>query len=297
MVHWTGQTNRWQTNDRGHSRSWEVRGGAILLLPWGLLILRWQLWTRYYHNMLCRMGKIQRAPTVLTSRSFPITSRGRAYNSCARVAMFHASESEGCFTDVSRGLQKNLAKIYNAGNHIYGENFMLKLWTCAQSHVKFQLEILIRSTIFAIHTFRENMLEISLNVSETHPWAPTLSDLHRLQCYNRAMIRWMCGVTTKDQVSSQDLFERMQFDDLAKVLLTRRLRWHGHIEHSDGLAEEVQKLNPIGGRGRHRPKKIWTEVIDVDRIALGLRPTYPTGKLGVINLEVLSDWTHPYTRY
>ena len=111
------------------------------------------------------------------------------------------------------------------------------------------------------------MLEISLNVSETHPWAPTLSDLHRLQCYNRAMIRWMCGVTTKDQVSSQDLFERMQFDDLAKVLLTRRLRWHGHIEHSDGLAEEVQKLNPIGGRGRHRPKKIWTEVIDVDRIA------------------------------
>ena len=47
---------------------------------------------------------------------------------------------------------------------------------------------------------------------------PTFSDLHRLQRSDRAMIHWMCGVTTKDQVSLQDLLERMQLDDLAKVL-------------------------------------------------------------------------------
>ena len=28
-----------------------------------------------------------------------------------------------CFTNVSRALQNNTAKIYNARNHIYGENF------------------------------------------------------------------------------------------------------------------------------------------------------------------------------
>ena len=39
----------------------------------------------------------------------------------------------GCFTKVSRALQKYLAKIHNARNHIYGENFKLKLCTCAQS--------------------------------------------------------------------------------------------------------------------------------------------------------------------
>ena len=81
----------------------------------------------------------------------------------------------GCFTNASRALQRNLAKICNARNHIYSENFKLKICTCAQSkalgtHTKFQLEILIRSAISAIHKFRENMLESSLNVSETTPW-------------------------------------------------------------------------------------------------------------------------------
>ena len=80
----------------------------------------------------------------------------------------------GCFTKVSRALQNNLAKIHNARNHHYGENFKLKLCTCAQSialgsRTKFQLEILIKSTISVIHKFRENILESSRNLSETTP--------------------------------------------------------------------------------------------------------------------------------
>ena len=58
-------------------------------------------------------------------------------------------ESGGCFTNVSRALQNNIAKMYNARNNIYAENFKLKSCTCAQSmalvtRTKFQLEILIR---------------------------------------------------------------------------------------------------------------------------------------------------------
>ena len=78
----------------------------------------------------------------------------------------------GCFTNVSRGLQNNLAKIHNTRNHIYGENFKLKLCTCAQSIVlgiQFQLEILITRTISAMHKFLEHILESSRNVSETTP--------------------------------------------------------------------------------------------------------------------------------
>ena len=82
----------------------------------------------------------------------------------------------GCFTNVSRCLQNNLAKIHNTRNHICGENFKLKLCTCAQSmalgtRTKFQLDILITSTIFEIHKFRKNILESSRNVSETPPRA------------------------------------------------------------------------------------------------------------------------------
>ena len=81
----------------------------------------------------------------------------------------------GCFTNVSRALHNYLAKIYNTRNHIYVENFKLKLCTCAQSYAfgtctKFQLELLIRSTISAIHKFRQNILESLQNVSETSPW-------------------------------------------------------------------------------------------------------------------------------
>ena len=42
-------------------------------------------------------------------------------------------KSGGCFTNVLRALQNNLAKICNARNHIYVENFKLKLCTCAQN--------------------------------------------------------------------------------------------------------------------------------------------------------------------
>ena len=152
----------------------------------------------------CRVawGKFHELLPILTSRSFPITSRGRVYNSCVRSAMLHASET----------------------------------------------------------------------------WAPTSSDLHRLQRNDRAMIRWMCGVITKDEVSSQDLLARMQLDDLTKVLRTRRLRWHGHVERSDGWLKKVQKLSPTGGRGPGRPKKTWTEVIDTDRQALGLTETHPSDR-------------------
>ena len=79
----------------------------------------------------------------------------------------------GCFTNVSRALQDNLAKIH-VTNHVYGENFKLKMCMCAQSmalgtRTKFQLEILVRSMISAIHKIRENILESSRNVSETTP--------------------------------------------------------------------------------------------------------------------------------
>ena len=66
---------------------------------------------------------------------------------------------------------------------------MLKLCMCAQSlalatRTKFQLEILIRSISSAIYKFQENILESSLNVSETPPRV-TIRDIN---CYNDFII-------------------------------------------------------------------------------------------------------------
>ena len=99
----------------------------------------------------------------------------------------------GCFFNVSRALQNNLAKTYNARNHIYGENFKLKLCTCALSmalgtRIKFQLEIIISCTLSAIQKFGENILESSRNVSETIPWSLTC-------CYVTVQILWATPYT------------------------------------------------------------------------------------------------------
>ena len=81
----------------------------------------------------------------------------------------------GRFTNFLRALQNSLAKIYNAISHIDGEIFKLELSMCAQNmaldtSTMFQLEILIRSMISAIHKFPEDVLESSRKVSETPPW-------------------------------------------------------------------------------------------------------------------------------
>ena len=72
-----------------------------------------------------------------------------------------------------QGVVSLLVKIYKVRNHIYGENFKLKLWMCVQSMAlgtctKLQLESLI-SMISAIHKFQENILKILWNVCETPP--------------------------------------------------------------------------------------------------------------------------------
>ena len=103
------------------------------------------------------------------------------------------------------------------------------------------------------HIQRKNLPFMSIVCQERH--APCKWNLgfnitwfHHLQHNDWAMIRWVCGVTShKSQVSSQDLVERMQLDDLAKVLCSHWLKWHDHIECSDGWLKKIQKLNPTGG--------------------------------------------------
>ena len=73
----------------------------------------------------------------------------------------------------------------------------------------------------------------TLHLRGSGTWGPTSSNQHNLQRNDRAIISCVCGVTTKEQVSSQDILYRMQFDDLKKEPLTCRPRWHSNVERSD----------------------------------------------------------------
>ena len=77
-------------------------------------------------------------------------------------------------------------------------------------------------------------------------WAMKMDTLNRLNCLrrnDRAMIRWICNVRAKDEVSSDSLLTKLGIQDLDVVLRTSRMRWFGHVEHSTGWIAEVRKLN------------------------------------------------------
>ena len=82
----------------------------------------------------------------------------------------------------------------------------------------------------------------------------TLNHLRRNDC---AMIRWICNVKAKDEVSSDSLLSKPGIQDLDVVLRTSRMRWFGHVERSTGWIAKVRKLNVVAHKRPGRPKKTW----------------------------------------
>ena len=80
-------------------------------------------------------------------------------------------EPGGCFTNFSRALQNNLAKIYNASNHIYGENFKLKFCKCFGHINKVSAWNAHRKCDFCNTQISREYFGESRNVSETTPRA------------------------------------------------------------------------------------------------------------------------------
>ncbi|MEW8547872.1 MAG: hypothetical protein AB2693_30565 [Candidatus Thiodiazotropha sp.] len=106
-------------------------------------------------------------------------------------------------------------------------------------------------------------------------WAMTVATLNRL-C---AMIRWMCNVKAKDEVSSDSLFSKLGIQDLDVVLRTSRMQWFGHKEHSTSWTAKVQKLEVDAQKRPGRPKTAWAELLMNDRWRLGMVSADPQNRL------------------
>ena len=111
-----------------------------------------------------------------------------------------------------------------------------------------------------------------LHASET--WALPTPELNRLRRNDKAMIRWMCGVSTKDDIRSDSLLQLMGLDEIDTLLRRRRLRCAGHVERSDGPISRVRQVS-VAGRNKGRPIKSWEEVIRHDKAKLGLEQLNP----------------------
>ena len=95
-------------------------------------------------------------------------------------------------------------------------------------------------------------------------WAPNVNDLLKLQCNDRAMIRWTCNVRLKDHISSDSLLRKLGINNIQTLLRYNRLRWFGHVVRNDGCINSITEFEVVGQRGRGRPKKTWKDTINND---------------------------------
>ena len=93
-----------------------------------------------------------------------------------------------------------------------------------------------------------------LHVSET--WPLTKPNLQRMQRNDRAMIRQICNVRPQDVVTtrSNELLAQFGIEDLDFILKERRLRWSGHVEHSNGAVKTAFHIQVEEKRGPGRPR-------------------------------------------
>ena len=89
---------------------------------------------------------------------------------------------------------------------------------CAWGKFRQLLPLFTRGRVYSI-CVRSGML----HAAET--WAMTAATLDHLQRNDCAMIRWICNVKAKDEVSSYSLLSKLGIQDLEMVLSTSRMRW------------------------------------------------------------------------
>ena len=106
-------------------------------------------------------------------------------------------------------------------------------------------------------------------------WAMKVDTLNNSRCNYRTMIRWICNVKAKEEVSSDSLLKKLGIQDLDVVLCTSRMRWFGHVECSTGWIAEVSILNVVAQKRSGRPRKSWDEVIENERKKLDMESADP----------------------
>ena len=114
------------------------------------------------------------------------------------------------------------------------------------------------------HVYSSCVRSAMLHASET--WPLTKPNLQSLQLNDRAMIRQICNVRQQDIVttSSSELLVWVGIEDLDLILKERRLRWYGHVEHSNGAVKTAFDIQVDGKHGPGRPKMTLKQLTERD---------------------------------
>lgn len=103
-------------------------------------------------------------------------------------------------------------------------------------------------------------------------WNLTQRLLFLLRSSDRRMLRYMCGISITDDISSSEVASRCGVCPLEDAVTEKRLRWFGHVKrrNGEGALGGVLQIEVAGVRPRGRPKKTWWSNVKEDLAKLGL---------------------------
>ena len=105
--------------------------------------------------------------------------------------------------------------------------------------------------------------------SETWPMTQKLEQ--QIARTDHKMLRWIHRIQLEDRVSSLEILNRSGLCEIDKALRQHRLRWFGHVERSqDKIIMTVKNMEIMGKRPRGRPKRTWSQTIQMDLEYVGL---------------------------
>ena len=104
--------------------------------------------------------------------------------------------------------------------------------------------------------------------------------MNRLIRAERMMMMRMCGVTLRDRVSTDTLYDCLGVDSITGVVTRGRLRWFCHVERKpdSDWTKGCMQLEVKGVRGRVRGRKTRGQCVDDDLKRWKLKPKDATVK-------------------
>ena len=99
-----------------------------------------------------------------------------------------------------------------------------------------------------------------------------VEDKQRLERAEKMMVRWMCGVTLKNRITSEELRNCLSIEAVTEIVRCGRLRWFGHVERKvdDDWVKKCTKVEVVGKVGRGRGRKTSLQCVNSDMKDLGL---------------------------
>ena len=80
------------------------------------------------------------------------------------------------------------------------------------------------------------------------------------------MVRWMCGVSLKNRISSDELKERLGIEGIDEIVERGRLRWFGHVERKprENWVSACRGFVVDETKSKGRSRKTWEECVKKD---------------------------------